>query len=254
MSGLGRRKDRDRTQQLNRVGGGGRVVDFGGEAIDDEVSEDYDGPVMVIFAIDPGVATGWTGLKVPLGLIPTLGVSRTLVRCRHRHGTLRRSGVQPVGAAGGAWSSTDSQHVTDLLDTARGIYTDWMPDEEDDDEEHDRFRFIFVMEGFDLRINNMDPDLLAPVRVASVFMDRLMMGQSAMRVSFQKVSDAKKTVTDDRLRRWGMYDPSSGTHARDSDRHAILFLRRFAMSRDLRTSLWGYDPIRIRSDQISLSL
>jgi hypothetical protein len=256
-----------------------------GGGVDDE--EPYEGPVLVAFSIDPGVDTGWSALKVPVGLLGSLGVARTLVRCRHLHGTIGRSGPSSGGAAGGAWSATDSQHVTDILQQARDVYTEWMPQwvdcakceatgevyygrkkddikiecpvcegsggEWDVDEPND-YRFVFVMEGFDLRMVSMDPALLAPVRVASIFMDRLVMNEGGGMTSsvfddrlpptlFQKVADAKGTITNDRMKRWGMYDPSSGEHARDADRHGILFLRKFASEVRLRKALWGMDPI-----------
>jgi hypothetical protein len=215
-----------------------RVIDIGGIAWDDEP---YEGPVLVSFAIDPGMATGWSALKVPVGLVSGLGVARTLVRCRRRHGTILRSGGLLGVGAGATFNRTDGRHVTSILEVARTIFEDWVEDE--DGEPDPDTQFIFVMESFTLRMLDMDPALLAPVRVGAVFMDRLEQSESPTRVFFQSPGDAKQVVTDDRLKRWGFYDEHSGPHARDADRHNILMLRKFAESGDVRRRIFGYDPL-----------
>jgi hypothetical protein len=222
------------------------VIDIGLEANDEEA---YEGPVLVIFAVDPGVATGWSALKVPVRLLASHGATRTLVRCRHRHGTIRRSGGVQVSGGGGSYSNTDSAHVTEIFRTADAIFEEWCTYEKVTKKGKRKLiadpdtKFVFALEGFDLRESSMDPALLSPVRVNSIFMDRLAVGGAQVRVFFQSASDAKRTVTDERLRRWGLYDSSSGAHARDADRHATLLLRRFASDRDLRIRVFGYDPI-----------
>lgn len=221
---------------------GTRGVDIGGEVNDEEA---YEGPVLVVFAVDPGITTGWSALKVPVLLLPVLGVARTLVRCRHAHGQIGRSGARAPSRAGGAYDSTDPAHVTEVLGQARSIYDDWCMYEEPNSKgnlrlvEDEDVRFAWAVEGFDLRMQSKDPSLLAPVRVANTIMDRL--DGSGQRVFFQSASDAKNIVTDTRLKSWMMYDRSSGAHARDADRHAITFVRRFTAERSLRTTLFGYD-------------
>ena len=250
-----------------------RVIDIGGLI---EPEDDYDGPVLVVFAIDPGVATGWSAWKVPVALLAEATVARTVARCRHRYGTILRSHVTTPTGAGASWSRTDSTHVNHIFDMAGRIYEEWMPTWTDcercdgtgrprfgqhpeaigdvceacegeggewDVDNPDDYRFVFVMESFTLRRPEMDPDLLAPVRVASVFMDRLAQREAPPRTFFQGPSDAKNTVTDDRLKRMGVYDRSSGLHARDADRHAILLIRRFVEGVDLRKRIFGYDPL-----------
>lgn len=230
----------------SRAGGGARVIDLGQEATDED---GYEGPVLVIFAVDPGMATGWSALKVPVALLGSLGATRTLVRCRHRHGTIRRSGGVQVSGGGGSYSNTDSRHVSDIFQMADAVYEEWCTYEKVTKKGKKKVvadpdtKFVFVLEGFDLRESSMDPALLSPVRVNSIFMDRLAVNQAQVRVFFQSSSDAMRTVTDDRLKRWGMYESSSGPHARDADRHATLLLRRFASDRDLRIRVFGHDPL-----------
>ena len=44
-------------------------------------------------------------------------------------------------------------------------------------------------------------------------------------IFLQNRSPVKTTCTDERLKRWNLYDRSSGPHARDATRHAFYFLR-----------------------------
>lgn len=214
---------------------GDRIVDIGGLA---DGEEPYEGKVLVIFAVDPGVTTGWSCLKVPVGLLSDGGVARTLVRCRWQHGQIYRSTEPPppsliFGSGGGSFDRGDSRHVDTILEVGRMMYERFMDDE---DEDH---VFAFVWETFSLRMMGMDPSLLAPVRLTSIFTDRLIQGEVAVPVFLQQPSEALGVISDVRLKRWGMYDPSSGRHARDADRHAITFLRRFASQELIRKELYG---------------
>lgn len=248
-----------------------RVIDIGGVI---EPEADYDGPVLVVFAIDPGVATGWSAWKVPVGLLAEGTVARTLARCRHRYGTILRSQKPSPLGAGATFNSTDGAHVSAILRQARIIYDEWMPQWSDchecegsgtldvgenalvcevcegaggewDVDNPDEWQFVFAMENFVLRMLDQDPALLSPVRVGAVLMDRLEQAESETPVFFQSASDAMNTVTDQRLKSWGIYDSHSGAHARDASRHGVLFIRRFASSLGIREGLYGYDPLSI---------
>lgn len=84
------------------------------------------------------------------------------------------------------------------------------------------------LEDFILRQFSMGRELLAPVRISSRFQDRLYTSErSGLLVPAQQPSLAMSTVTDDRLKTWGLYAPTAGKpHARDALRHALTFLRR----------------------------
>ena len=60
-------------------------------------------------------------------------------------------------------------------------------------------------------------------RVGAEYSDKSAIGDS--RINFQSASLAKTTCTDERLKEWGLYDRTSGVHARDAMRHAFFFLR-----------------------------
>lgn len=214
---------------------GGRIVDIGGPAEGDE--EYGEGKNLVIFSLDPGDTTGWSVLKVPVARLRATGATRTLPWCRWRHGQILRSGALGTGAM--AQAVSDSRHVSLIMEQALNIYEEFMflTDEDGIAKGWESDEFVFVLESFSLRMLSMDTNLLAPVRVLDRILDRLWIAQSHIPVFFQSPSDAKASVTDDRLRRWAMYDARSGPHARDADRHAVLFLRRFADSREIQEGL-----------------
>jgi hypothetical protein len=139
-----------------------------------------------------------------------------------------------------AQAVSDSQHVSLILEQAAKIYAEFVyePTEQEQEEEGwESDEFVFVLERFGLRILSMDTNLLAPVRVLDRLLDRMWCEESELPVFFHSSSEAMNTVTDERLRRWHMYDSGSGVHARDADRHALLFVRRFSDSQDLRSRL-----------------
>lgn len=91
---------------------------------------------------------------------------------------------------------------------------------------------VVVIEDFIPDMKRMDQarHTLSPVRITAGFSFGMSQNVSGGRLSDERVfiqnrSLAKTTCTDDRLKRWGMYDPRSGAHARDATRHAYYFLR-----------------------------
>lgn len=214
---------------------GGRIVDMGGLDPDLEDEDyDYDGPNLVMFGLDPGITTGWSALKVPVGRLLAVGATRTLSRCRWAHGQIQRSAIGDTGSL--AQSASDSAHVDQIFRHVAHIYESFVSDPAEEDE-WEADVFVYVMEHFSLRMLSMDTNLLAPVRVEEKFLDRLWVKGITTPIFLQSPSDAKRVATDDRLKSWGMYDRASGPHARDADRHNILFLRKFSDDAGLRSSL-----------------
>jgi hypothetical protein len=97
--------------------------------------------------------------------------------------------------------------------------------------------FPLVLEDFVLRVNTASRDLLSPVRVNAAIEER-MKPLTLVRVYKQMPSEAKGTVTNDRLRRWGMYRRGK-PHSRDALRHGVHFLRRARESKKLAKEAWG---------------
>jgi len=66
---------------------------------------------------------------------------------------------------------------------------------------------------------------LAPVRVGSMLAFAAEL--AVMDVTYQMASMAKTTVTNERLKRWGLWTKGS-EHARDATRHLVTYVRRLA--------------------------
>lgn len=102
-----------------------------------------------------------------------------------------------------------------------------------------------VCESFILRPQRRESseELLSPVRIIARLKARMWL--EGRLVHEQSPAQAKTTCTDDRLKLWKVYTPEGGLgHARDADRHVILFLRRVldhsATGRRLRQVAWPH--------------
>ena len=121
-----------------------------------------------------------------------------------------------------------SANVDAYLALARAAY-EQVADDED--------VFVIGSEGFILRMLSTEPSLLEPVRFNAVLDDRLR--GTGMWAERQQPSEAKNTITDARLKLWGAYK-SGADHARDAQRHGLLFLRRWAADKRVR-SRYGWE-------------
>lgn len=178
-----------------------------------------------VIAIDPGGTTGWSLISVhPEALIePKADIFDNIFT--HQHGEVD-CGVHRGNLASSLHDgiSTDGEFS--------GIY--------------DLVEFIkvwpsaaVVIEDFQLRQMRMDRDLLSPVRITSAV--GMQMWLDGRDYHVQSPADAKTTCNNNRLREWRMYDNSGGLeHARDADRHAILFLKKAKMKKDFRALAWPH--------------
>lgn len=86
---------------------------------------------------------------------------------------------------------------------------------------------VITNEDFILQQFSMARDLLAPVRINAKFEDRLYVAGQEHRLSYQMPSLALRSVSDERLKVWGFWNPLKGQeHARDAVKHNITRLRR----------------------------
>lgn len=100
-----------------------------------------------------------------------------------------------------------------------------------------------VVEDFILRPERQEKsrELLSPVRITAKLESHLWF--TGRHMFLQSASQAKSTVTDGRLRLWGCYTKIGGlAHARDADRHVLLFLRRVmgGGGTALRSAAWPH--------------
>jgi hypothetical protein len=166
-----------------------------------------------IVGIDPGTHTGVAWALVSVRQVKELGWKRALAACRSDQVRERWAMYEVAG-------STEDRSVDQLLELL------------------DRFRYFssvasagriseishIVTEDFILRERTMERSLLSPVRITEKLEYALHSSGSSSTLSRYSAADAKTIVTDERLKRWGLYDPKS-KHARDALRQLIMKMR-----------------------------
>lgn len=173
-------------------------------------------PALVVVWADPGVATGWCVLRVPISKLLTLGQVGSTRYLWWKVGAFR----VPLGPG------SSSASVDAYLALCRAA---WEKAGEED-------IVVLGCEGFRLRMLSTDEALLEPVRFLAVLRDRLVGTGVEIEVQYPGERDV---ITDGRLRLWGMWVPGPD-HPRDALKHALVFLRRFATQELLRKKL-GYE-------------
>lgn len=178
-----------------------------------------------VIALDPGGTTGWSLISVHPESLTEPNADFLDNIFHHQHGEVdcgsRRGNLQSSLHEG---ISTDGEFS--------GVY--------------DLTKFIeswpvaaIVIEDFTLRQMRKDRDLLSPVRItAAIGYNMWAMGRD---YHVQSAGDAKNVCSDVRLKEWKMYDTSGGLrHARDADRHALLFLMKAKMNPKFRAKAWPH--------------
>lgn len=179
-----------------------------------------------LIAFDPGGTTGWTALAVSPDWFtnppPPNGLERESL-LHIEYGQINCMTV-PDGVAveaemhqghPGMNTAAENYGVSKMLTLANVIFP----------------KSAIVLEDFivDFEQITKSRDALSPVRIISAFSHGLWadapMGMNRNRMWIQNRSLAKTTCNDLRLRNFGLYDSSSGAHARDATRHAFYFLR-----------------------------
>lgn len=162
---------------------------------------------LVVCAFDPGIRTGWAWYDVDRVDMCSLGT---------------RLGLKASDKEWGVFDTSKGEryHVGQMVAVTRACWA-WA------NVDVSRDTFIVTIEDFILQNPSMDRELLAPVRLTARYLDR--METSGISIwTRTTASEAKRTVTDERLKMWNQYDSSEGVHARDAKRHAILMLRKYA--------------------------
>lgn len=189
----------------------------------DDTEIDYNSATVI--AIDPGGTTGWSLISVhPESLTaPDASILENIFM--HQHGQVDCGSHRGnLGTSLHAGISTDGE-FSGVYDLAKFCNT-WPC-------------AAVVVEDFHLRQFRKDRDLLSPVRVTAAL--EYCLWRKGRDAHFQTPADAKRVCTDERLKRWKMYDPvGSMVHARDADRHALLFLRRCKAKAEFRAEAFPY--------------
>src|SRR5688500_3498673 len=161
-----------------------------------------------LMAVDPGGTTGWAVFWIPTANMLVRDL-RILEDAEYRCG-------QATGP--------EEQQVKELIDVMRDIGD-----------------APVIIEDFILRQFRQDRGLLSPVRVTAMLEFAIWERgwDAAHPIRKQQASLAKSTVTDERLRDWGFWEPGM-PHARDALRHALTFLRRAKADRALARWAWPF--------------
>lgn len=179
-----------------------------------------------VIAIDPGGTTGWSIITVhPEALtVPNADIFENIFI--HQHGQVdcgTHRGNLGTSLHDGISTEGEFSGVYDLAELIKA----WPS-------------AAIVIEDFNLRQLRMDRDLLSPVRITSA-LGIIIWLEDGREYHVQSASDAKSVCSDARLKEWRMYDrDGSLQHARDADRHAILFLRKAKMNKELRALAWPH--------------
>ena len=166
-----------------------------------------------IIGIDPGKVTGWALWKIPRASMYAGGESEIVERYS---GEIR---------------GRESDQVFKLcrfFRTVQGLDYKLGP--------------AVVCESFDFGSPLSDPEVYSPVRIAAMlkfcFEQPSLKQIGDARLVMQTRTMAKKTATDERLKAWGLWQPSSADHIRDAERHIVTALRRARQKREFRDRLW----------------
>lgn len=176
---------------------------------------------LTVVGIDPGGTTGWSVLKVDGFKLLDQAIPV------HQAVTKWTNGQMDCGSTSG--NAGDSATANDLdlgiseTGEAAGV---WMLEQIINNVTELPGTTAVVIEDFILRTNNKSRDALSPVRITAALQQLLWEGQYAT-VYKQQPSEGKTALTDERLKKRGFYTGSnSDRHARDADRHALLFLQK----------------------------
>lgn len=199
------------------------------------------GPVVVAF--DPGGTTGWSMMRLDLGKLLDPKVRAHEVVASWYHGEI------DCGSQSGSAANAAQAHGTDLGQAETGEAAGIAMCERLVGIAGPR-RTAVVIEDFILRTQTQSRDALSPVRITAG-LNQLLWETKTVTMFKQQPSEAKTTCTDDRLKQWGFYDRGS-RHARDADRHALVFLRKVRVSRTKVFAAWPLLGEAVRRDLVQL--
>lgn len=192
-----------------------------------------DSPVVISF--DPGVTTGWSVLQVhPQALAdPEFKILPNIEHWSHGQIDSRKfeDGKQREifdGAGRLEYTDLAAEHVfaeCQVVDQLLEIF-DAFPGA------------VPLVEDFIPQRLDKSRDFLSPVRITNLMDYGLY--QRGFQSFRQMSSEATGPVSNDRLRSWGLYLADGLEHARDADRHSIMWMRKCSTKRRLREACWPH--------------
>lgn len=174
--------------------------------------------------VDPGGTTGWGLLRLDWEALLEVGFDELALAGRRNPAA--------YAMACGELRGSENGMVESVLEICRALWRTGVWEDADPDVA------VVVWESFILRMYSADPALLSPVRLLAKWDYAMTVLPSPFPFPQvrQSSSDAKRTVTDERLTRWGLWVPGPD-HRRDALRHAALVARRMVEPQFRRTIL-----------------
>lgn len=167
---------------------------------------------VICVSFDPGESTGWAVHRISLDRLRQTGFRQAL---EDRYADWNSGTIH---------GPSDLANVDGMMEVMRSAFL--LGDNYDEDGGD---LLVVVIEDFILQMLQMDRSLLSPVRISARFEDRLR--DTRLPWIKQSASDAKRVITDARLRDWGLLRGGHAErHARDAQRHGILALRKISSS------------------------
>lgn len=167
------------------------------------------GRTIRIIGFDPGGTIGWSVMEITFDALNDQNLSRTEKVTGWWHGQLRSDDEdvempEPVSI----------EVCTAIIENSLALADD----------------IAVVSEDYQIRSARTDKQTISPIRLlAGLEQNVWSMGR---RIQKQMPSE-KSGATDERLKNWGFYSPGS-QHARDADRHALIFMAKLAAKKSLQ--------------------
>jgi hypothetical protein len=178
-----------------------------------------------VIAIDPGGTTGWSRMVVHPEALSNPDVSVLEHIEHHMNGEIRAIPPALAGKVAALNLKREERRCVNAL--MRDVMYPW-------------FGAAVVIEDFLLRKKSMDRELLSPVRLTAALEYAVEEQEMHMTLHLQQPSE-KEAASDDRLKRWKLYVRAGGMqHARDADRHAIIFLKKAKQRGSIRGQAWPH--------------
>ena len=173
---------------------------------------------VALLAFDPGGITGWSMVTTTIGKIMDPTIQAAQVPTAWWHGQIDCTARDKKQVF---WREAEAEGVAQmerLYEDAPGVHVG------------------VVIEDFLIRRFDKSRPFLSPVRLSSAF-DQLMFDRGVW-TDRQMPSDAMTAITDARLKAWDFYVADGLGHARDADRHMLLFIRRLRSKASLRAKVF----------------
>lgn len=166
---------------------------------------------MVVIAFDPGGTTGWSVMETTYGGLNDQTKSLHEVVTKWWHGQIVSNDEKIDNYEQVATATMD-----EIILTAA----------------HERgCDFAVVIESYQIRSKRTDAETISPIRFIAA-LEHLVWEHN--RYLAKQQPSEKSIASDDRLESWGFYAPDGLQHARDADRHALIFLRKLRSKKSLQ--------------------